>query len=62
MVHAVVQLIQVLMSKCQTAALWRRFIKNDLDIMRFRNNEVNFEAAFDYHQNTSNVHKIYVFK
>ena len=24
----------------------------ELDIMRFRHNEVNFEAAFDDHQNT----------
>ena len=27
--------------------------KNELDIVRFRHNEVNFEAAFDDHQNTS---------
>ena len=32
--------------------LWRRFIKNELDIMRFRHNEANFEALFDDHQNT----------
>ena len=26
--------------------------KNLLDILRFRHNKVNFEAAFDDHQNT----------
>ena len=26
---------------------------NELDILRFRHNEVNFEAAFDDQQNTS---------
>ena len=26
--------------------------KNELDIMRFRHNKINFEAAFDDHQNT----------
>ena len=37
------------MSKSQTAGLWRRFIKRELDIMRLRHNEVNFEATFDGH-------------
>ena len=32
--------------------------KKGTDIMRFRHNEVNSEATFDDHQNTSNVHKI----
>ena len=27
--------------------------KNELDIVRLRHNVVNFEAAFDDHQNTS---------
>ena len=40
------------MSESQTAGLWRRFIKNKLDVMMFRHNEVNFEAAYDDHQNT----------
>ena len=29
------------MSKSQTAELWRRFIKKELDIMRFSNDEFN---------------------
>ena len=40
-------------SKNQTAGLWRRFIKKELDIMRFRHNEVNFELTCESHQNTS---------
>ena len=31
--------------KSQTAGLWRKFIKKELDIMRFRHNEVNFEVT-----------------
>ena len=45
--------------KSQIAGLWRKSIKDYLHIMRFRHNEVNFEAAFDVHQKTlQNVHKI----
>ena len=41
------------MSKSKTTALWMGFIKNELDIMRYRHNKVNFVAAFDDHQNAS---------
>ena len=42
------------MSKSQTTALWMKLgKKNELDIIRFRHNEVNVEAAFHDHQNTS---------
>ena len=45
--------------KSQIAGQWRKSIKDYLHIMRFRHNEVNFEAAFDVHQKTlQNVHKI----
>ena len=37
------------MSKSHTTALWRRFIKEELDIMRFKHNKVNFETTFDDH-------------
>ena len=37
-----------------------KFIKNELDIMRFRHNEFNFEAAFDDPQNTEHVNKIFL--
>ena len=39
--------------KCQTAGLWRRFIKKELDIMRFRLYEVNFDLTCKGLQNTS---------
>ena len=29
--------------KCQIARLWRRFMIDELDIVRFRLNEVNFD-------------------
>ena len=38
-------------TKSQTSGLCVRFVKKDLDIMRLRHNEVNFEATFDDHQN-----------
>ena len=41
------------MSKNQKTALWRKFVKKELDIMRFRDNEVNFEVTLYDHQNIS---------
>ena len=37
------------MSKRQTTALRTRFVKNELGVVRFRYNEINFGAAFDDH-------------
>ena len=48
-----IKLIICQMSKCQTHGLWRRLTKKELDIMRLRYYEVNFEVTFDDHQNTS---------
>ena len=48
-----IKLIICQMSKCQTPGLWRRLTKKNLDIMRLRYDEVNFEVRFDDHQNTT---------
>ena len=48
-----IKLIICQMSKWQTSGLWRRLTKNELDIMRPRYYEVNFEVRFDDYQNTS---------
>ena len=50
------------MSKSNKTALWRRYIKKKLDIMRFRHDEVNFQAIFDDYGNTSKCYIKYVFE
>ena len=44
------------MSKSQTLGLWRRLIKNRLDIMMSRHNEVKIDLTYEGHQNTSKTH------
>ena len=38
------------LSKIQPAYLW---MKKELDMMRFRHNDINFEVTYDGHQNPS---------
>ena len=44
------------MSKSQHAGLWMRFIKKELDMRRFKHNEVNFEVTFEVQQHHSKIY------